>query len=597
MFINIVVILTIAVLGYIWSSRGFFSALLHLVCTIAAGAIAFGVWEPLVIATSNAGLPEWLAGIMWGACLLIPFAISVGILTVLVNLVVRGNAQCEGVADYVGGGICGVFIGIITAGICALSMGFVRSHTDFMGYEPIKQEKAGYLVYKQSLWVPADKLVAGFYSMASTTTLATSEPLARYYPDFVSRGHVMRAGPSEVLLKNSGNQSDVGLANWYTVGAGAAGKLKAEDLLTDTMNPVRQTYKDLNDEPIPAPCKIAGFVLATKAGMRERNGQVIFGPGSATLIVESRDEEGVTVAYQPIAAISQAKGDNTDLGRWRFDGEKTFIASAGAAANPPVALEFLLPKDAVPVALYVKGVRLSLIDETTEQLKKPFAEYEDAADRDSAIRSRAIFADALAGGAVTTASGGTIKADESGSPVTATNRFPFRTTLNKGNASQLTLSNPNEGKTNYVVSGDGKFRKSDMLETGGDRALRLEEFYVDNDTVIVQVDVSPTSALSMTAPESKEATGAPVLIDNKGQRFEAVGFFYKDANLYHIRFMPGSPIQSLNDLPSVSNNRTDQQIVLIFRCSINVEIKSYAIGSTGIKDITPPLILKNKQRR
>ena len=32
---------------WVWTNRGFRSSMLHMVCTIAAGAVAFAVWEPL----------------------------------------------------------------------------------------------------------------------------------------------------------------------------------------------------------------------------------------------------------------------------------------------------------------------------------------------------------------------------------------------------------------------------------------------------------------------------------------------------------------------------------------------------------------------
>jgi len=590
MFMNIAVLVLVGVIAYAWSARGFFSALLHLCCTIAAAAIAFALWEPISLAIINKGGSQWMQDLALCLSLIVPFALALAALTSITNMLVRANAQCESAFDYVGGGVCGLLTGTISVGLLVISLSFVRVHNDFMGHEPISQEKDGYFTKGSALWFPVDSLVAKGFGALSTTSLRVGSPLATLYPDIAYRGHVMRIMPDEATLKVTGSGSDVGLAGRYTVGEKG---IKVDDLLKDTFSTVKQSVKDLDGESLTGQYKIEGYVLATKAGMREANGQVIFGPGSVQLVLEG--EDGPLTAH-PIALISQAKGDNTDLGRWRFDGKGVFFGSAGAAANPPVAVEFVVPANAIPLYLYVKGVRMSLTDEETETTMAAFDAFDDVAERDRAIRNGSILA--VAKDAVKPANSDSppIKPDGADSPIQASNRMPFRITLNAGNANGLVVVK--DGKTNYIQSGDAKFRKEDFGQVGMDRALRLEEFLVDSETAIVQLDVSPSSALSIVSPESKEAGGgAPTLIDNRGQTYEAVGFVYQDALLTHIRFMPGSPIQGDKDLPSVTANRTDQKIVLLFRVSLGVEIKSYAIGNKGIKDFTPTLKINQSQKR
>ena len=45
---NIILLGLIGLIAYWWANQGLFSAILHLLCVIVAGAVAFGVWEPLV---------------------------------------------------------------------------------------------------------------------------------------------------------------------------------------------------------------------------------------------------------------------------------------------------------------------------------------------------------------------------------------------------------------------------------------------------------------------------------------------------------------------------------------------------------------------
>ena len=47
MIMSLIALGVVAGLGYLWATRGFFSALLNLICVVIAGAVAFGLWEPV----------------------------------------------------------------------------------------------------------------------------------------------------------------------------------------------------------------------------------------------------------------------------------------------------------------------------------------------------------------------------------------------------------------------------------------------------------------------------------------------------------------------------------------------------------------------
>src|SRR5688572_8807205 len=99
------------VTAYIWCIRGFFSALIHMVCVFAAGAVAFGVWEPvaniLLDVMPDRGFFAPLGEMSWGLGLALPFALALAIFRGIVDSLLPANAQCEGLADYIGGGVCG----------------------------------------------------------------------------------------------------------------------------------------------------------------------------------------------------------------------------------------------------------------------------------------------------------------------------------------------------------------------------------------------------------------------------------------------------------------------------------------------------------
>ena len=54
---NIAVILMVGLIAYWWGNQGLLSAILHLVCVVIAGAVAFAVWEPITVSFLLRGKP------------------------------------------------------------------------------------------------------------------------------------------------------------------------------------------------------------------------------------------------------------------------------------------------------------------------------------------------------------------------------------------------------------------------------------------------------------------------------------------------------------------------------------------------------------
>ena len=47
MILSILIIIVIALAAFWWGNQGAFSALLHMLCALVAGAVGFAAWEPL----------------------------------------------------------------------------------------------------------------------------------------------------------------------------------------------------------------------------------------------------------------------------------------------------------------------------------------------------------------------------------------------------------------------------------------------------------------------------------------------------------------------------------------------------------------------
>lgn len=595
MILNIAALGLVLLMGYLWMARGFWNSLLHLVCTLIAGAVAFGVWEPLaylILGFSPAsGFLSFLEGIAWGAALLVPFAASLAILRAISDAVVPANVQNNKVVDYAGAILCGLGNGAITVGIVVIALGYMRLSTDFLGYRPIdyteqRQTGGGSLERTGALWVPVDRFVAGIYGFASETALRTGEPLAKWHPNLELAGYAGRISYGNGASRNVMREEDFEITGAWQVGDGSG---RTADLLTFAPEQPPQGYVDISGQPIVAG-KLVGYTVRFGAGARESSGQVIFGNGQVRLLAQN--ESGDTVEAFPVALVSQAEASEADLfGRWRFDGAETYIASVGGATTVDMGFEFVVPQGYDPLALYMKNTRVMVGDIEPRRFPSPAA-------RDAAVASGAI----LGGGLVVEDLDLAMAEEFDGSTVTGRGRdtsvfsvdnflgFQFQTTQKRG----LEL-----GEENRIISGSAKYDPGELAGRGGvNPELRVDRLASGDDTVIVQVNVTgdDNAGLLGRVARSVEAGAAPQLIDTDGTVYQAVGYLYTDSEIVEVRFTPANPIQSLNELPTLSSARTDQELKLVFQCSFGVSIEYLAYGKTIAYEIDPPILLDQKQR-
>ncbi len=118
---------------------------------------------------------------------------------------------------------------------------------------------------------------------------------------------------------------------------------------------------------------------------------------------------------------------------------------------------------------------------------------------------------------------------------------------------------------------------------------------MDDSTVIVTVDVSAGKGFDILTPIAAQADGAPTLVDDVPQRHQCVGWVYREPNQIWIRYTPEDPIIDKGQLPVLTRSRTDQELTLIFRCSLKVRLKYFAIGDIATKELAPVVKLDTPQ--
>ncbi len=191
MVINLAAFIFVLGITFINSLFGLYSGLLNVTCAIAALAVAFGYWEALNnVLTAQFNLHPSYTEPM---ALVLLFVVTLLVLRLLSDLLLRGNVRVPPYADWVGGGICGFVIGQICVGVMVLgflmlpfggepSHSFVRlaRHPD----NEINPDTQRVIFVERGLWLRSDAFAVGLFNLLSNGSLRGETTFATVYPDF-----------------------------------------------------------------------------------------------------------------------------------------------------------------------------------------------------------------------------------------------------------------------------------------------------------------------------------------------------------------------------------------------------------------------------
>lgn len=586
---NIIVILLVLGIAYAWMIRGAFNSMIHLLCVIVAGAIAFAFWETLSVMligmSPERGFFSFLESVAWGVSLLVPFVVSLLILRTITDKLIPSNINNAKVIDYAGGAIFGLSTGVISAGILVIGISTLRLSTNFFGYQPAwystdRATGAGSIVKNDKLWIPVDNLTSKLYGILSTGSFGTNEPLSKWYPELELVGFTTRVSPGDGAGRNAISPDDFKIKSTYIVG-NENGSTSINELLKDSRDEKSQKYSDVNNETV-SNGYIAGYVVEFEPGAKERGkkgGQLIISNAQYRLLVE--DNDGNTKSVFPVAMISESSRSN-QFGRWRFDAENIFITSVGGQSRVQAAFEFVIPQGFQPIAFFAKNIRVN-----AESMPDPI-EYADVSKRDLVVLDGAILKGDTGSRKLDTS-----KAVQYAFPQTTkhiNNSLRFGTMVASQAARRgLTLSDDNE-----IIDGESIFdAKLDIGRTNApqSRKLRVEKYAVAEGQALVRVEVGFESEIGLASEAASEAPlDQPfLLIDTKGNEYEAIGYEYKDSKVFQVRYTRGSTLTGIEDTPTLSRSRDDQTLVLLFIVSTKIELSHFTIGDIAIAELVPPM--------
>ncbi len=622
MYLNLGVIIVTGMIAYIWSARGFFSAFLHMLCVIIAGAIAFALWEPIaywILSTEPTG--GTAGDLAWGAALGIPFCVILVVLRVACDKLVPFNLDFDVSGNVIGGLVCGVVSGILSAGILVMSIGGMRlgsasnEPSEFMGHQRMEFGREG-IVRKGGLWLPADWITAEFYSALSNGAFVPLDPdrtLGRLHPNLADESWLMRMTWEDGKGRSTTGVDSFEVVNHYSLTTSNPDELtddhanddpkeieaRLANKITPTPNPQPFSYVD-GTPANRANSTIEGYGVVFNSEAKEQSGRVIVGSGQVSLLVQRNPNDPYdTFAIHPIAIISQAnmRGDETlkseELGRWRFEGP-SWMAQAREGNDTFMAFEFVVPQGARPLALYVKGVRTDVANLSPRVFTSQQAR--DQAIRDKSIKNRG------AGGGPTTgpvqASGNIYKWQQGDTNIYLSDTIPMSTIFQKDIMHEMVVDND----TRAIISGGSspsKWAKNEIAGFGVDRQLQVRKFSVNDGSAVLQVRVDAKNPffgfLSRTAAGIDR--GAPiVLVDSNGASYSPVGYYYRTLTTGEtwIYFNPQAPVMNMQDkeMPIMTTSRPDQELILIFWVSKNTRIKSFRVGDRELAEFKPEVEVK-----
>ncbi|MGE3181340.1 MAG: hypothetical protein AB7N71_06900, partial [Phycisphaerae bacterium] len=227
MIINIAALVFVLGVTFLNSIYGLFSGIINLFCAIVAMAISYAFFDfgvetltkNVSFISPNFGAPLVLAG---------TFAVSLLVLRLIADKLVRGNVRLPLWMDWVGGGACGFVIAQIAVGTLMLGFLMLPFGERVAMFQRVERDELNpstkVMNFKYgTLWTKSDQFVSGFFQMLSGGSLKGSTQFATVYPEFprwVSwTGNTVQpeswAAPSRSGKSGDGFKEGIAVESWW----------------------------------------------------------------------------------------------------------------------------------------------------------------------------------------------------------------------------------------------------------------------------------------------------------------------------------------------------------------------------------------------
>lgn len=574
MILSLIIITYLLFMGFWWGSQGFFSALLHLVATICAGALALALWEPLAMLFISGRFAEF----GWAGALMGPFILFLLIIRIALDKIVHGNVNFSIIVNWIFGPLCGLFAGILTAGLTVIAIGFLPLGNDILGYEAYTldatkdQASSGKIAGEPSrtmLW-PVHTQTVAFYSMLSDGAFFSGDQMSVYLPDLAAQSarHRLRQDPNSSVVAPA---RDVSVPAVWAVPTPATG-IDAS------------LIKVLPGETMQAGKKLVlvetEWKASTAGGFDSDQAIRIPSPQVRLLAGPSSTEGSASTEFEP-------------LGFTTIDGTIKFVpfddaATMATAVTSPAKFRwtFLIPADYSPRFITLRHTRYTLPAEPSKSITSLAKAIGTPQGSLPQVASGGNLFDPKATGPSTPGAREGMKADRIATDISISAFLPRP--ISRNLATSLSL------QENRIISGEGTIRRN---EGSIPRSLAIEEVDLPKHQVCVRVGISKDKANSLFGAARTVATSVTgtYLVDAKGTQYWPFGYaLFKPVDGSTIlKFVTDRnvPIQSGRELP-IDKMEGEEVVYLYFAVPKGAgSITTLQIGTQTKQQIEPALAI------
>ncbi|QDU34923.1 Colicin V production protein [Poriferisphaera corsica] len=541
--LNILLIIFIIGMVYMWAVQGFFSALIHLSVTIVAGTLAFAMWEPV-----SGLLMAWKPAIAMSVGLLVPFGVLLLVLRMVMDKLIKKNMQFQQMISGIGGGACGLVSGVLTAGILVMGLGLLPTGYTTLGYQAWTATSGGKVVEDDAkLWVGVDEYAYNVFSFLSrgsfAPTLNRGVNLSTARPELPKMIVINRQSADERASLVARPQ-EVRVGKVYERPADNTGLSTAVELaIGESLNATGHR-----------------LVVVDTKWTQERSGGAY--DGDDTFRVSASQVRLITSKglYGP-KAFSKAQGDQRIMTKFARRTDQAW----GSDAEDTIAWVFVVPTNEAVKFMQVRNLRF--------ELPKQNAWEEDV---DVVAEAVGVLSEADAKAAADAAAEessnevgdreGT-RSNASGNWVEVTNKLPR--SVSKNFARNLSVQG------SAITSGYAEVDQKGSVSS----RTKIDTFYVPSHQAMIRIEMTPDRANSFfgQAMASASALGMVGVKDDKGSTMPAVGFVLQRGS--HVT-IAAKRIRSAKELP-VNQMEEGDKLYVYFKVNRDRTIKELIVGGSS----------------
>jgi len=554
MLLNIFVIVFILGMAYWWSTQGFFSGMLHCAVVVVAGALSLAIWEPLAVYWLLERVPRYA----WAVGLLGPFVLLLILLRNGMDMLVPQNLSFPPMLDLVGGGVFGVVAALLTAGLFVIGMQSMPTGTSLMGYQPLVVSGDGSVISdsKRGLWVPVDRMTAGFYNRLSNGAFSSGNPISEYIPELSRTSALFR-------MRTDPNASIVATPD----GVSVTGLYVADTPLANLDPGVAQVFGQRAKQPRQK-LVLIDTEWVMDQGTFDEDSTLRLAATQVRLATSEPTRDDVEL-HAPLGVSTQAPGAR---GREFVAFNSDAAAAYGINQQNTFGFAFIVPVDHDIDYLLTRRLRLAV--ESEQPITARDAVYIALGQGDQV---EDVFAAAEGGDDGPTQVGprqGTV-AGHAGVTFEVTNQLPRPYSRNLGSAMD---------DENGVLSGTQVIRKASGRISSNNR---VDTVYAPSHQRVVRLEIARDAARSLFGTTTAAAASLqPVYLrDSNGQQYYPFGYARDMGGDMELSFVDRTQgFRSARQFPTAEMNPGDR-LFLYFAVPVGTTIESYHIGNSTQQQI------------